>query len=823
MDESTHVLSNDSSTAKELPVGARVGAWRVLKVIGRGGMGEVYLAERADASFDKQVALKLVQGALTPTARARFDAEKQALARLEHTHIARLIDAGETDAGWPYLVMEYVAGEPIDRHLAGRSVEAVLNTFLQVCDALDYAHRQLVLHRDIKPSNILVDGEGDAKLLDFGIAKLLRSTEGAEDSQTVERAYTPEFASPEQVFGRPIGVASDIYSLGVLLYRLLTGSPPYRIDAGDTRALVRALSEDDVPAPSRVVLATTTGTGGERRKLARRLAGDLDTIVLTALKKHPERRYASVEAFAEDIRRFFANEPIRAQPDSLGYRARKFLLRNAIGVAAAVAVALALVGGLAASVWQARIAERERAQAEQRFEDVRGLAHAMIFDLHDELAKVPGTTKARAMLVQNALTYLRKLGTGDDAPAPLRLELAQAWMRVADVQGGGGTNLGDVKGALASYAQALKQAEGALRLTPNDLGAQRAHAQILLHQAEALYQSNALADAEHAYRQALAECTAIAAKGDPKDVTGVAEAQDGLGDVAYWTNNVDAALRWYVQAQATMERVGPRDNPRSYELFIAQIQNQRGYAEIWRGHPEQARELFRQSIARLQTYLQKYPDDQSALHLLVASWMQLGESMEDMADKQPMLDAFNQSRELLARMSASDAADVKARSQLAVADQRIGDALYAMKRYDEALASYTKALGVEQAIVAHDPGDATTRGELANTWYDIGFARRDLGDKAGAIAALRESLALRQAMLAQDPSAGALRRDVASAEGDLGDLVADLAEACRLHLASDAIWQQLVRAGSASPQDKDSIELVHKQAAACPADRAAAK
>src|SRR5471030_329476 len=194
LDEPTRQFGVSPSAAGELPPGARIGAWRVLRVIGRGGMGEVYLAERGDASFDKQVAIKLVQGIMTAAARARFEAEKQALARLEHPHIARLIDAGETEIGWPYLVMEYVAGMPIDHYLADRGVAEVLRIFLQVCDAAAYAHRQLVLHRDIKPGNILVDGDGNAKLLDFGIAKLLQSAEGAEDSHTVERAYTPEYA-----------------------------------------------------------------------------------------------------------------------------------------------------------------------------------------------------------------------------------------------------------------------------------------------------------------------------------------------------------------------------------------------------------------------------------------------------------------------------------------------------------------------------------------------------------------------------------------------------------------------------------------------------
>jgi len=815
MSEETQDLGSHHGPGELLVPGSRVGAWRVLRVIGRGGMGEVYLAERADASFDKKVALKVVQGMLTPAARGRFEAEKQALARLEHPHIARLIDAGESAVGWPFLVMEFVDGKPLDAALAGQPIEIVLHVFLQVCDALAYAHRQLVLHRDIKPNNILVDHDGNAKLLDFGVAKLLQSAEGSEESLTVERAYTPDYASPEQVFGRPIGVASDVYSMGVLLYGLLTGVSPYRFNTGDPAALLHGLTDEPFALPSRAMLTNATTHTSERRKRSRELSGDLDTVLSKALQKTPERRYVGIDAFADDLRRYLANEPIHARPDAFWYRTRKFLRRNAIAAAATVAVALALVGGLVASLWQARIAERERAHAEQRFEDVRSLAHAMLFDLHDELTKVPGTTKARAMIVQDALTYLRKLGAENDTSLPLRSELAAAWLRIGDVQGGGGTNLGDLKGALNSYVQARNQIEAVLKATPDDIKARRLHVQVLLHQAGVMYQANALADAERVYRQALVESTAIAALGDPQDASSVAEAQDGLGDVMYWTNNAAAAIHWYELAQATLERAGPGKDVRGYELFIAQLEKQRGFAEGWNGHAERARDLLQRSIARLQKWMRAHPGDQSALHLLAAAWMELGENMEDLPDKQPMLDAYDNARAIIAQMSARDPADVLARSQLAVADQRVGDAYYAMRRYDDALASYTKARDAEQAIIAHDPSDATARGELANTWYDIGFTQKDKGDKEASIAAYRESLALRQALLAQNPNAAALRRDVANVEGDLADVLTDPAEICRHRLASDALWQQLVRDRSAQPPDQEAIVRVHKQAAAC--------
>lgn len=777
-------------------------------------MGEVYLAERADASFDKQVALKLVQGTLTPTARARFDAEKQALARLEHPHIARLIDAGETETGWPYLVMEYVAGEPIDRYLEGRPVEVVLRTFLQVCDAVGYAHQQLVLHRDIKPGNILVDSTGAAKLLDFGIAKLLQSTEGAEDSQTVERAYTPEYASPEQVFGRPIGVASDIYSLGVLLYRLLTGLPPYRFDNGDMRGLVRALSDDDVTAPSRIVLATTTGSMSDRRKFARRITGDLDTIVLTAIKKQPERRYANADAFADDIRRYFANEPIRARPDTVGYRTRKFLRRNTIGVAAALSVVLALAGGLAASLWQARIADRERALAEQRFDDVRVLAHGMLYDLNDALLKLPGSTPARKVLVLHVRDYLRKLSNEADTPLSLRRELASAWLRVGELQGGGESNIGDMNGALLSYAQALKQIERVMKITPKDDSARALHATILMSLGDAQYQNNDLVNAERTIRQGLAEWTALA-KNHPRDWQAVAQGEEALGNVMFWTNKLDAAMTYYGQAHATIERVGPGNDPRHYELSLALLDKESGYAEGWRNHPTQARDLLRRSIARAQAWLHLHPGDELAMSLLAESWEFLGDNMGDLPDKASMVDAYSQFRTLAAQMVARDPANAIARRQLALGDQKIGEAQFDMKNYDLALVEYQRALAEQQALVAKDPGNEAVSADLAETWEFIGNTQKSRGDMAASVAALREALALRQEFVRRAPTATMERRDLAYVESQLADALGTDAQACQWRKSSDALWQQLVKQGTATSSDTPTIAHVHAQAAAC--------
>jgi non-specific serine/threonine protein kinase/serine/threonine-protein kinase len=816
MDESTHVLNAAHVAGAELAPGSRIGAWRVLRVIGRGGMGEVYLAERADASFDKQVALKLVQGMLTTAARARFDAEKQALARLEHPHIARLIDAGESELGWPYLVMEYVDGQPLDEALAGQPIESVIDIFLQVCDALAYAHRQLVLHRDIKPNNILVDRDGNAKLLDFGVAKLLQSTEGSEESRTVERAYTPDYASPEQVFGRPIGVASDVYSLGVLLYRLLTGASPYRFNTGDTAGLVHALTEATVMLPSRAVLNDTATQTPERRKRSRQLSGDLDTVLSKALQKSPERRYASVDAFADDLRRYLAHQPIHARPDAFWYRARKFLRRNTLGVAATVALVLALVGGLVASLWQAHLANQQRVLAEHRFEDVRGLAHAMIFDLHDALVKLPGSTAARALLVKQALIYLQRLGEENDASIPLRRELAEAWLRVGDVQGAPGKpNLGDTHGALASYVQAAERVDSVLRETPNDRDAQQLQATILMHRADLMFQANALADADKAYRRDIALWTKLRGAGVKDAGKGLADAQDGLGDVLFWNNKLDDALQSYARAQATMEAVGPGDAPIAYALFLAQEEAHRGDTLGWLGRPVEARAMLQHALERARALQRNLPDDPTVNHSVAIISMKLGENMDDLSDKTPMLAAYTYARDALSKLAASDPSDARAKRNLAISEQKVGDALFDLKRFDEALAQYRIALRGDQDLVSRDSRDQVARQDMAMSWYDIASVLMERHERDAALDAYRRALALRQELLAQDPKAAMLRRDVAVVLGDMAEALPDRQQSCRNWMASDVAWQALVGDGSAPPTDKPAIEKAHQHAMAC--------
>ena len=360
--------------------GRELGPYRIVREIGRGGMGVVYLAARADQAFERLVAIKvLARGLEGEDMVERFRSERQILASLDHPNIARLYDGGATEDGLPYLVMEYIEGEPIDQYCAARklNVSDRLRLFQSVCAAVSYAHWNLVVHRDIKPTNVLVTEEGVPRLFDFGIAKLLGpGSDAGEATMTALHPLTPEYASPEQIRGEPVTTASDVYSLGVLLYRLLTGRRPYRAEAASARALEHAICEEEPEKPSIAVLQPVEAIGdtgvatalaevpeGSVDKLRHRLAGDLDNIVLMAIRKESRRRYTSADQLSDDISRHLNHLPVTARPDTRSYRLSKFIRRNRTAVTAAAIVFVMLVVGLAVTLRQAHVAGQQRDRA----------------------------------------------------------------------------------------------------------------------------------------------------------------------------------------------------------------------------------------------------------------------------------------------------------------------------------------------------------------------------------------------------------------------------------------------------------------------------
>jgi tetratricopeptide (TPR) repeat protein len=495
--------------------GHRLGPYELVREIGRGGMGTVYLARRVDGQFDKQVAVKLVPAsARGADAARRFRQEQQILASLEHSHIARLLDAGATDEGVPYFVMEYVEGEPIDRYCdrLALSIANRLTLFATVCDTVQYAHRHLVVHRDLKPTNILVTADGTIKLLDFGIAKLLDDADPARGG-TMTGVYpmTPEYASPEQVTGDPVTTASDVYALGLLLYELLTGQRAHNLKAPSLDEIVRVVCRSEPDRPSAAVgwLETDPPRRAARAKLRKELTGDLDQIVLAALRKEPERRYGSVAALAGDIRSYLTGRPVVARGEDWTYRAQKFVRRNALVVMAAAGVFLALAAGLVATLWQARETDRarrdadaQRVQAERRFDDVRRLATSFVFDFHDAIANLAGATPARQLVVSKGLEYLDSLARDAARDQSLQRDLADAYDRVSDIQGSlYASNVGDVKASLESIKKATTIREELARRSGPQSAESHALGRSLIRLGDAYLANGQVKEAVELYRQ----------------------------------------------------------------------------------------------------------------------------------------------------------------------------------------------------------------------------------------------------------------------------------------------------------------------------------
>ncbi len=425
-------------------------------------------------------------------------------------------------------------------------IAARLELFRRVCGAVAYAHQNLVIHRDLKPSNILVTADGTPKLLDFGIAKVLTPE---DDVLTLtipsQRVMTPEYASPEQIKGDRITTSSDVYSLGVLLYELLTGEKPLRFTSRAPEEISRAVT-DQVPArPSAAALQNP-----------RLLRGDLDNIVLMALRKEPERRYATVEQFAEDLRRYQEGLPVRAHQDTFGYRATKFVRRNKGAVAAAFLIVAAVLAGMAATLWQSHVAQTERARAEKRFNDVRQLANSNLFEVYPEVENLEGSIKAREAILKNALKYLDSLAreTGDDLE--LQSELASAYEKVGDVQGAANLSLGDYKTGFETYGKARELREAVARADPNDLEAKERLAKNYQTLGRNSWNDDRTKDAEEFYRKSLElRRELLAAK--PQSI-------DARSDLAYLlilagaipelSYQVESALVFFNEARALIEQ-----------------------------------------------------------------------------------------------------------------------------------------------------------------------------------------------------------------------------------------------------------------------------
>jgi eukaryotic-like serine/threonine-protein kinase len=770
------------SNLEDHMIGQRVGHYRIAQEIGHGGMGTVYRAIRDDDEFQIEVAVKIVsRGMDSRLVLDRFRTERQILARLEHPHIARLLDGGSTENGLPYFVMEYVQGEPLTRYCDARQlpVSERLRLFRKVCDAVSYAHQNLIIHRDLKPDNILVTEDGVPKLLDFGIAKILDSPvsgDASEPTLTVVRMGTPAYSSPEQILGAPVGVATDVYSLGVILYELLTGRRPYRLESLGWEESARIICERDATRPSAVV-SSKTETGAETERISRyrnttvdglrkRLIGDLDNILAVALRKEPSRRYRSVDQFSEELQKHLDGRPVMARGDSVAYATRKFIGRHKLAVSTGVIFTALLCAAGILAAWQAH-------RLSIRVDEDRKLASSFLIDIHDEIARLPGSTPAREALLEKSMDYLNGLARETGRDREMRRSLALTYERFADLLVGvAGAGLGRSAQALKTYETAKTMRETLAREAPDDRRAQYELASNYLigsyitgrasgAQQRLVYDRNALEISEALVRSAPdnREYQALLAKA-------YTSAAYGYGMYARWSE-ATAYFRKAVPIRERMAAEAPNDRETQREL--ANIHYRLGVIAAQSGHPREALGDLREAL-RIQTRLFGLNQD-----------------------------------------------DEQVRSDAAATHHFLGVSLGTIGDVKAALAQFREAISIRESTLAADERDARTRSLLAGNYAEQSTVLLTSGQTQEALASIRKAIDLQRQLLVVDAHGVPARFSLADYESRLGQLYASMhqwSNASQSWATAAALYEQLDREGHLHvAEDRRNAEQARAEAA----------
>ncbi len=759
--------------------GQRFGAYQVIREIGRGGMGTVYLAARADDQYKKRVALKILRADINAQeVLSRFRHERQILASFDHPNIAGLLDGGSTPNGEPYFVMDYVEGTPIDQYCDSHSLTVAerITLFRQVCSAVQYVHQNLIVHRDLKPSNILVTPEGVPKLLDFGIAKILKPEMMAtmvNATRAEDRVMTPAYASPEQVRGEPITTASDIYSLGVVLFEIFTGRRPYRVKSNTAHELARVICDEEPDKPSTAITKTDRGVAQtsarveelsrkrstEPDRLERRLKGDLDNILLKAMRKEPQRRYASVEQFSEDLHRHLANLPVSAHEDSFRYRTEKFVRRNIITVTAGAIAVLSLLAGLIVTTIEFRQARIERALAESRFEDVRKLAHTFIFDVHDAIQNLSGSTPARSLIANTGTEYLDRLASTPMSNASLKdslqQELAEGYVKIGDVEGNPFvSNLGDIAKALESYRKALTLGTALLKRNPKDINAIREMARIHQKLASVLpfdgKGPEALNDANESvrlYSQVLA-----ATPDDVQAKVDLSTAYEAQGDIVGGAQAInlgrknEAAIA-YQHGLETLPDV-PANHKLAPRIVRGRIVFQMKLTDLTAyENPSGALPKFKEIYATALEVSRADPTNALARSLAALLLDKIANAQSLLGDAKGALESYREGIEPAEEALRADPTNGKAQYNLMVGYKNLGDVYYYQTaNMPEALKCFRRAAELLDALIQSDPKNVVNRQRLAETLSYIASSELSIGKPVDARRDARRSLEIAKAL-----------------------------------------------------------------------------
>jgi serine/threonine protein kinase len=834
VDQTTSALENFAQKASTplrrdrtpLQAGERIGAYAIVRELGRGGMGAVYLAERADGAFEKQVAIKVLKrGTDTDEILRRFQAERQILARLNHPNITRLIDAGETEDGLPYVVMDYVAGKPINQYAAEQqlSVTGRLKLFRSMCGAVSYAHQNLVIHRDLKPSNILVTENGEVQLLDFGIAKLLSNAEadGADATVTMLRVMTPEYASPEQIKGEPITTLSDVYSLGVCLYELLAGQRPYKLKRKSPDEISKAICEQEPERPSTTV-AKDGGNPKNQVPSSKLLRGDLDNIVLMALRKEPARRYASVEQFSEDIRRHLEGLPVRARKGTFSYRTSKFIERHKVGTAAALLIVLTLSAGIVATAVQARRANR-------RFNEVRKIANSLLFEFHNSIKDLPGSLAARQLVTRRAQEYLDSLAQEAGNDLSLRSELATAYEKL-------GVITFDVQQAIDSHRKAVVLNEALVEAAPKNTAYRKQLAESYGDLSDVLkIAGNSTQSIDYA-KKSLAIMQPLAAENPLRNDLQAALADRYLsaGIVMSDAGDFHGALETNLKALEIQRKVVAHNPSDKEELRdLVHIYGVLGDATEDMGDYPTAFEYCRKEMDIARSIFQSDRSNARYRRDMWAAYFRTGRQLALTGDAKGAFENYSKATELMESLSVADPDDRGHRRWLAVTYSSVADLLAATNEPDQALKLYGKAITMSEELLAADAGRFETRKDLAQMYQSAGRLLGKTGQASRAVEDFNQAKSLAEASFNHDPQNARVRGRLAGICADLADLYRKVAEqrdppsavnrkanlqtARGLYERSLNIYQDLKSKGTLSAADDSKPDEIAREIAKCDA------
>ena len=708
--------------APRTSAGRQIGPYQLETLLGRGGMGEVYLSTREVDGYAMPVALKLIRhSAVTPGALRRFRMERQILARLHHPGITRLLDGGITTDGLPYLVTEYVDGTPLDKSPEARELPLRdrLDAFLAICDAVSYAHRQLIVHGDLKPGNILLCKAGGIKLLDFGISRLIQPSDDTTEQKpggTTQPAMTPGWTSPEQLRGDQAGIPSDIYSLGRILYFLLTWQHAIPMENLSPLQYYEKLQQEVPLRPS-------------HRSGDRKLEGDLDNIVLKALEFEPGERYPSVEALAEDVRAHLTSRPIAARPHTWTYRTHKFIRRNRLVVAATAAVAIALIAGIGVALWQARIARQNYERAERRFQDVRRLANTFMFEMDDAIARLPGSTAVRATMVRNSLQYLDGLAQEAAGDESLQEDLAAAYEKVGDVQGRpGALNLGGTAASLQSYRKSEGIRRALLSSAATDADRDRREEAL----AQTLMRIGSILRATGDGRQALeADRTALEMR------RRLLERKPG--DIAR-LRNVASSL---TATSASLSILG-----------------------AFRG----VLELRREGLHIYEELATRNPASEADQQGLALAHTRMASILLHEKDVKTAVRHYRESLRIQMAIVNAHPGEAQHLMALGLSHSNLGNALRISGDPKAALASFAEAVKLYEPLVNADPNEVRARTLLATVRFREAKAWNDLGDSTRAGRLMRGVLEERRLLAERNPANSGARGEVAETYGGMGDV-----------------------------------------------------